>query len=195
MNQNPPCRIGLISDEKTLFFRFLEDCGGCCEHVTPHLLAAPFWRARFHLVIIPAGFAASRYSRLLPALRASSSRIRSYLKQGGSVLVFGPAEERGDAYDWLPFQIQARQEYGEYAVTVDTSYPAAALLEGFNLGRLPCDGFFTSFEGDVVAQCRGGPVLVTPLVGEGTVVATTIHEYPARPAIRTLCSGAKEALL
>ena len=111
------------------------------------------------------------------------------------MLVFGPAEERADAYDWLPFRIQVRQEYGEYTIALDHTYPTAALLEGFDLDNLPCDGVFTSFEGDVVAQCSRGPVLVTTRVGEGTGVATTIHEYPARPAIRTLCSGVKEALL
>ena len=70
------CRAGFVWATPQHFNRFIEECGITCEPVTPHMLAAPFYRPTLNCLIIPTGFANPAYSNLLPALRASSPRIR-----------------------------------------------------------------------------------------------------------------------
>ena len=129
-----------------LFSRYIEECGVPCEHITPHMIAAPFYRGRFGALIIPTGFANPSYSCLLPALKASSSRIRRFISEGGHLLVFGAASEREDAYDWLPIRVRYHHEYGGRSLDVDTCHPCAALLEGYDTGTIECDGYFTDYE-------------------------------------------------
>ena len=89
--------MGLLWDSPLMFSRLIEDCGACCEMVNPYMLASPFWRGRFTALIVPTGFANPAYSNLLPALRASSGRIRRFIKSGGRLLAFGAGCPREDA--------------------------------------------------------------------------------------------------
>src|SRR5665648_560548 len=79
------CSAGFVWQTKQHFNRYIEDCGISCELITPHMLAAPFYRGAFNCLIIPTGFANPAYSNLLPALRA--------------------AADKPDSYDWLPFSV------------------------------------------------------------------------------------------
>ena len=99
------CRAGFVWLTPQHFNRYIEDCGIACELVTPHMLAAPFYRGKFSCLIIPAGFANPQFSNILPAVRASSERIERFVENGGNLLVFGAATEKPDAYDWLPFPV------------------------------------------------------------------------------------------
>jgi hypothetical protein len=99
-------RAGLIWDTPLPFCRYIEECGVPCEHISPHLLAAPFFRRSFSALIIPAGYGNPAYSRLLPALRASSSRIRRFVESGGNILVYGPGRMNPEALDWLPVPLK-----------------------------------------------------------------------------------------
>lgn len=185
----------LLWDEKTMFSRFVEECGVTCEQVTPQLLATPFFRGRYGVLIIPTGFANPSYSRLLPALRASSSRIRKFLENGGRILVFGPGIDRKDAYDWLPFRVTYTHRKQEGGIECSRSHRCALLFSEFNLSEIECDGFFPEHEGEVVARTRDGAVLVYKATGKGEAVITTIHEYPSRAFLTEFCSGTSEILL
>ena len=99
------CRAGFVWQTKQHFNRYIEDCGIPCELITPHMLAAPFYRGRFNCLIIPTGFANPAYSNLLPALRAAAPRIKKFVENGGNLLVFGAAANKPDSYDWLPFPV------------------------------------------------------------------------------------------
>ena len=94
-------RTALIWDSPLLFARLLSDCGYQCDEITPHLLVAPFFRGEFSLIVIPGGFGDPKYSRVLPALKALSSRFKRYISRGGALLLFGAASERQDVYQWL----------------------------------------------------------------------------------------------
>ena len=101
------CRAGFVWATPLHFNRFIEDCGIISELITPHMLSAPFYRPTLNCLIVPTGFANPAYSNLLPALRASSPRIRRFVENGGSLLVFGAATDKPDAYDWLPASVLA----------------------------------------------------------------------------------------
>lgn len=177
-----------------LFTRYVEDCGIPCEHITPHMIAAPFYRGRFAALIIPTGFANPAYSCLLPALKASSSRIRRFVSEGGHLLVFGAASEREDAYDWLPMRVRYHHDYGNRNLEFDPSHPCSALLEGHDTSNIECDGYFTDQEASVVASSCGKPVLIIQRIGDGEIVVTTVHEYPSRTFLKNFCSAPEETL-
>jgi hypothetical protein len=189
-------RTGFLWDSPQIFTRLIEECTGCCELVTPQLLASPFYRGRFSALVIPTGFGNPRYSRLLPALRASSRRIERFLSEGGRILVFGAADERPDAYDWLPFRITYRHGYAPRRVTFAPGSPWSNLTEGYDPGAIECDGTFPEHEGTVVATAEGSEaVVVEKAVGKGLVLAATIHEYPSRGFLAAFSCGEGEALL
>jgi hypothetical protein len=187
-------KSGLIWDQKILFSRYIEDCGVSCELLTPHMIAAPFYRGKFVTLIIPTGFANPEYSLLLPALKAAAPRIRRFVEGGGNLLVFGAASTREDAYSWLPFRLHYHHTYGQVEPTMECEHPGTTLLEGYESGPVESDGFFTDHEGTVIARASGRPVIITRTVGKGEIIAATIHEYPSRSFIQTFCTAPEEAL-
>jgi hypothetical protein len=189
-------RTGFLWDTPQIFTRLIEECTGCCEPVTPQLLASPFYRGRFTALVIPTGFGNPLYSRLLPALRASSRRIERFLEAGGRILVFGAADIRPDAYDWLPFRITYRHAYAPRRITFAPGSPWASLIEGYDLTAIECDGTFPEHDGIAVATADGGEaVVVEKTVGKGLVLAATVHEYPSRVFLASFSCGEEEALL
>lgn len=188
-------RCGLLWDEKIVFSRFLEECGLSCEHVTPHLLAAPFYRGRYAALIVPTGFANPAYSRLLPALRASSGRIRRYVEGGGRVLAFGPGIDRPDAYDWLPIPVRYRHGQQKGRLACESGHWCASLFAGYDPCAVECDGYFTDHGGEVIATVGDRAVLIRAGPGEGDVIVTTIHEYPSRGFLKEFCQAARETFL
>lgn len=177
-----------------MFARYAEECGVTCEHITPHMVAAPFFRGRFCALIIPTGFANPDYSRLLPALKASAPRIRRFVEGGGNLLVFGAASERADAYSWLPIRVTYHHAYGPKHLAIDHDHPLSTLVEGYDTGCIECDGYLAEHEGTVIASANGNAVLIAGEVGRGMVLVTTIHEYPSARFLRVFCSAPEETL-
>ena len=185
-------RVGLVWDENLVFGRFLEECGVTTIPVTPHLLAAPFFKGQYSALIVPTGFANPAYSRLLPALRASSSRIRRFVEAGGNLLVYGAADHREKVYDWLPFGITYRYEPANGTIEVDPSSPWAAIVSDYEPSRIECDGHFPETDGTVIGTMGGNPVMVEKGIGKGTILVTSIHEYPSRCFIAGFSAAAGE---
>jgi hypothetical protein len=189
MNGSP----AVIWENKLMFQRLIDDCVGCCELVTPQLLAAPFYRGAFGALIVPTGFANKEYSRVLPALRATKSRMKRFLESGGEILVFGGGGDIPDCYDWLPFPVGYHFEYGPQKITIKKEADSASLLEGYDLDAFECDGYCTGYHGDPVATTHDGhPILIEEEVGSGRVILTTVHEYPSRAFLTSFCACRKE---
>jgi hypothetical protein len=187
-------RCGLVWDTPLVFKRYIEDCGIACEHVTPHLLAAPFYRSTLGTLIIPTGFANPAYSRLLPALRASSGRIGRFVERGGHLLVFGAGDTRPGLYDWLPFPVTYHHNHRTCRISLDTSHRFASILADYDPAAIPCDGYFISQGGDIIATSDEQAVMVEKVTGSGIVLVTTIHEYPSRAFLLDFCGDASETL-
>ena len=187
------CSAGLAWETPQLFNRYVEGFGIRCDAVTPQMMATPFWKGRFVALIIPTGFANPAYSRLLPALRASEERILRFVEGGGRLLVFGAADDRPDAYDWLPFPLTYRHGYAERRIAVRPESPRGVLVDGYDCTCMPCDGCFTAPGCEPVACGEGGEaVLLEEDVGEGLVVVTSVHEYPSGPFLTSFCCGERE---
>ncbi len=158
------------------------------------MLAAPFFRGSFTCLVIPTGFANPAFCRLLPALRASSERIQRFVENGGNLLVFGAAIDRPDAYDWLPFPVTYRHDVFPRKVTCGGSVLGTALIEDYDPACIECDGSFPSHEGDIAGGSDGSPVIIEKNVGKGTVIVTSVHEYPSRAFVQQFCAQGTQTL-
>jgi glutamine amidotransferase-like uncharacterized protein len=182
------CRAGFVWATPQHFNRYIEECGIGCELVTPHMLAAPFFRPTLNCLIIPTGFGNPSYSNLLPALRASSPRILRFIENGGSLLVFGAAADKPDAYDWLPFSVVYRHDCHPRSIAIATGSCTQSIIDDFDPSAIECDGTFTEFEGEGVGISESAAVLIEKRVGRGRVVVTSVHEYPSRKFLREFCA-------
>jgi hypothetical protein len=184
-------KIALLWDKDTPFKQYLTDSGFDCQVLTPQLLAAPFfsWRS-CRLVIVPAGFGHAFYSGVLKDLRANSAFINTFVKAGGTLLVSGALSER-DAYNWLPWGIKYLREERTVKIERVNEHKATAIIEK---DECMCDGYFEKIEGDwdtilaAKGDTGGKAILVAAEYGAGTIIATTIHEYPSERFIAS-CMG------
>jgi len=182
------CRAGFVWATPQHFNRYIEECGVTCELVTPHMLAAPFYRPTLNCLIIPTGFANPAYSNLLPALRASSPRIRRFVENGGSLLVFGAAADKPDAYDWLPFRVMYRHDCHPRNITFPPGSSTQSIIDDYNPATIECDGIFPEHEGKSVGTCESAAVIIEEHFGQGRIVVTSIHEYPSRRFLNKICA-------
>lgn len=187
-------RVAVIWDSPLLFTRMVEECGHSCELVTPHLLAAPFFRKRFHGIIIPAGFASPGHTVILTALRAVSPRIKQYIKDGGTILAFGAGDECRDAYNWLPVQIQYSFGFSHSSLVTGSSHPSSAII-GEDLDSPSYDGIIEGEDGQVILSAPEGPIMLSFPYCKGRITVTSLHEYPSQCFMREFCMGGGEGLL
>ncbi len=188
------CRAGFVWDTTQPFIRFIEDCGVPCELVTPYMLAAPFYRGSFTCLVIPTGFGNPAYSRLLPALRASSDRIRRYVENGGNLLVFGAMIDKENVYDWLPFPLTYQHDFSERNISCRAPGLAGDLLHDYDPTCIECDGSFLGCDDGATGVDGKSAVVVEKKIGAGTVIVTTVHEYPSRDFIRKFCASGTQTL-
>ena len=181
-------RAGFVWGTKQHFNRYIEECGIACELITPQMLAAPFFRPVINCLIIPTGFANPAYSNILPAVRASSSRITGFVENGGNLLVFGAAMDRADAYDWLPFTLTYTHACSPRPVTCLPSSVAAGLLDDYDATRIECDGTFTADGAECVGSSGSDTVIIEKKTGAGTIIVTSIHEFPSRKFLQDFCN-------
>ena len=182
------CRAGFVWATPQHFNRFIEECGIGCELITPHMLAAPFFRPTLNCLIIPTGFANPIYSSLLPALRASSPRIKRFVENGGSLLVFGAAADKPDAYDWLPFNIVYRHDCHPRSIAFATESDTRSILDDYDPVAIECDGIFPQHEADGVGTCESAAVIIEKQIGKGKIIVTSVHEYPSRRFLKDFCA-------
>jgi len=187
------CRAGFVWGSKQHFNRYIEECGITCELVTPHMLAAPFYRGTFNCLIIPTGFANPAYSNLLPALRAASSRIKTFVENGGNLLVFGAAADKPDAYDWLPFPVVYHHDCHPRRIECSPNSDTGTLIDDYNPLAIECDGSFPSHGGERVGIAELSDVIIEKRAGSGRIVVTSVHEYPSRGFLKNFCSSGKES--
>lgn len=180
-------RAGFVWSERQHFNRYIEELGILSELVTPQMLAAPFFQLSLSCLIIPTGFANPAYSNILPALRASSGRIARFVESGGNLLVFGAAMDNPGAYDWLPFDISYSHDYRPRAVTCTPS-PGGTIIDDYDAGCIECDGTFSSHDADCIGSADGDAVVVKKHVGKGTIVVTSIHEFPSKKFLEAFCT-------
>ena len=79
-------------------------------------------------------------------------------------------------------------------VTCRNSALAAALVEDYDPNRIECDGTFPAYEGATAGDADGPPLIIEEKVGKGTVIVTSIHEYPSRAFVKQFCAQGTQTL-
>ena len=178
-----------VSDRGNGFSQAFEEMGFECHQVMPGALGSPFCMP-CKLLIIPSGFADSKYYKILKPVENNADKIRQFVEHGGILLVFGAI--LGDyKYDWLPMKLSYHMNFKEAEVKlVDQSDPAASFIKA---GKLYCDGYFTEHDGNVVmTNSEGFPVLVTKKVEDGFIVAVALHQLPSKQFLEWACPKGKK---
>jgi hypothetical protein len=158
------------------------------------MLATPFFRGSYNCLIIPTGFGNPAYSRLLPALRASSSRIKKFVENGGHLLVFGAAINLADAYDWLPFPVTYCHDCRPRRIDCSPSSKTGSLVADYDSENIECDGIFPAHGGDATGNSSEGTILIEKIIGNGKIIVTSIHEFPSRGFLKEFCLTGTQTL-
>jgi hypothetical protein len=183
--------IAYLWDTKLMFENHLKEHGFESQLIHPGSIGSPFL-PRFKLMIIPTGFANPGYSKLLPSLMLNKHRIEGFVNNGGTALVYGPMTEY-HSYDWLPVNIEYIQRYGSVKIQKQGQSEASMIVDK---SLVQCDGFFNSTEGECVLLNESDETILVKInYGDGLIIATTIHEYPASGFIRWAIDGSKTVSL
>ena len=183
------CRVGFVWESKQHFNRYIDDCGLNSDLITPYMLAAPYFRGIYNCIIIPTGFANPAYSNLLPALRASSSRLQKFVETGGNLLVFGAAMDKPDSYDWLPFPLTYQYECRQRSIACVPGSRTGSIIEDYDAAHIECDGTFPVHGADCIGRADRDDVIIEKQYGKGNIVVTTVHEYPSRAFLIRFCQS------
>ncbi|MEN6394997.1 MAG: hypothetical protein ABFC78_00755, partial [Methanoregula sp.] len=124
----------------------------------------------------------------------SADRIEKFVENGGNLLVFGAAIDNADAYNWLPFPVTYHHDVFPRKVTCGSSAWGTALVEDYDPDCIECDGIFPVHEGSVAGAADGSTVIIEKAIGKGTVVVTSVHEYPSRAFLKKFCTSGTQTL-
>jgi hypothetical protein len=183
--------IALIGERTFLYEKLFEDLGVSFQFLSSAVLGSPFL-PQFKAVMIPTGFANPEYSKTLPALQRMKSNISDFVKSGGVLTVFGPMVPKHE-YDWLPLQLRYVCALSSQSIA-PSGHECSCLL---CTSTPECDGYLIPGEDfeTVLKDEKDRAILVRAKVGEGLIVATSIHEFPAAQYIMWALGRAKPAKL
>ena len=68
------------------------------------------------------------------------------------------------------------------------------LVEDYDLSCIECDGSFPSHGGIIAGSCGDSPVIIEKTVGKGTVIVTSVHEYPSLAFVKKFCCQGTQTL-
>jgi hypothetical protein len=183
--------IAIIGERTFLYEKLFSELNVTYQFLSPAILGSPFL-PRYKAVLIPTGFANPQYSQTLPALQKMKSNIADFVRRGGVLTVFGPmvAEHK---YDWLFVPLTYVCEIGTQKATLSRHECSCLLCTS----TPECDGYLIPGEGfeSVLKDEKGRDILVVARFGEGLIVATSVHEFPAAEYIKWAVSQAKPAKL
>jgi hypothetical protein len=183
--------IALIGERNFLYEKLFQELGVTYHFLHASILRSPFL-PQFKMVMIPTGFANSQYSDTLSSLERLKSRLAEFVSKGGILTVFGPLVPEHN-YDWLPIPLKYIGEYTPREVQ-PSEHESACLCD---TPRPECDGYLIPGEGfrTVLEDDRDRAIIVAANYGNGMIVATSVHEFPAAEFIRWALTKAKPAMI
>jgi len=180
----------LLWDGPLLFEKLFVEYGLECTRVLSTSLGTPYFPA-CKVLILPTGFANKQYTKTGAGLVRGKQSLEKFVKKGGTLLIFSPLVPEYE-YEWLSFSLKYVMEENPCTPQPVGSHDAQKLVENIVLPA-GCDGYFSETDADVVLQDdKGRPIMVVKEIGEGLIVATTIHEFPAAEFFKCRVSCTKK---
>jgi hypothetical protein len=181
--------IALIGDPTFLFEKLFQDIGASYHFLQASALGSPFL-PKFKMILIPTGYANPQYSKTLPVLLRLKSNVASFVRDGGILTVFGPLVPEHN-YEWLPLPLKYVCDLGSQHVAT-SEHECSCLCCTLTP---ECDGYLIPGQGfeTVLKDSKGRAVLAVGKYGQGLIVATSVHEFPAAEYIRWALGKAKPA--
>ena len=171
--------VMLIWDTPLLFEKLFLDNDLKCQRILSHAVGTPFLPS-CKCIIIPTGFANPEYTKIAAGIERNGRAFEKFVKNGGILVVFGPMVPEYH-YDWLPVELMYVQELGSTLVQKVGEHGAQCIITDADTS-VECDGYYSKTDADtdvVLNNSDGKPIMVAKNVGDGIVVATTIHEFPS----------------
>jgi hypothetical protein len=179
----------LLWDCPLLFEKLFVEYGLECSRALSTSLGTPYLPA-CKILVLPTGFANKQYTKTGVGLERGKHSLEKFVTKGGTLLVFSPLVPEYE-YEWLPFSLKYVMEENPCTPHPVCEHEAQKLIENV-IPPVGCDGYFSETDAQVVLEDdRGRPIMVVKEIGEGMIVATTIHELPAAGFFecRTACTG------
>ncbi len=179
--------VMLIWDKGLLFEKLFTEHGIKCQRIAAETIGVPFLPA-CKCMIVPTGFAEASYTGSLGGLRKNKAHIEKFVRNGGTVLVFGPMVS-GHTFDWLPIDLTYTQQ--QMSAQVCRSCDGTSCIVE-DKDQVECDGYFDAREGKVLlTDAQGRALMVSKDLGAGKIIVTSIHEYPSVEFLRWILQVSK----
>ena len=178
----------LLWDCPLLFEKLFVEYGLECTRALSTSLGTPYLPA-CKVLVLPTGFANKQYTKTGVGLERGKRSLEKFVTKGGTLLIFSPLVPEYE-YEWLPFSLRYVMEENPCTLRPVGEHEAQKLIENIE-PPMGCDGYFSETDARVVLEDnKGRPIMVVKEIGEGMIVATTIHELPAAGFFkcRTACT-------
>ncbi len=180
----------LLWDSPLLFEKLFLEYGLDCSRALSTFLGTPYLPV-CKFLILPTGFANKQYTKIGIGLEHSKHFLEKFVTKGGTLLVFSPLIPEYE-YEWLPFSLKYVIEENSCTPQPLGEHSAQKLVKNIVL-PLGCDGYFAETDADVVLKDNiGRPIMVVKEIGDGMIVATTIHELPSAEFFECRCACTKK---
>lgn len=182
--------IILLWDCPLLFEKLFLEYGLECTRVLSTALGTPYLPA-CKTLIIPTGFANLKYTKTGVGLEHKKTIFKKFVENGGVLLVYGPLVPEYN-YKWLPFSLKYVMEENSCTPFPIGKNDAQKLVEGLE-PPVGCDGYFSKAEASTVLEDdKKRPIIIVKKIGDGMVVATTVHELPSKEFFECSASCARK---
>lgn len=167
----------LLWDSPLLFEKLFLEYGLECTRALSASIGTPYLPP-CKILIVPTGFANKNYTKIGSGIERNERAFKRFVEKGGVLLVFSPLVPEYN-YEWLPFNLKYEMEENPCTLQKVGEHEAQKLVEGV-LPPVGCDGYFSETDANVVLEDgKGRAVMAVKEIGEGLIVATTVHELPA----------------
>ena len=167
----------VLWDSPLLFEKLFMEYGLECNRALSTSLGSPYIPA-CKIIVLPTGFANKQYTKTGAGLERSQHSFEKFVTKGGTLLILSPLVSEYE-YEWLPFTLKYAMEENPCTPQSVGEHIAQKLVKTI-IPPVGCDGYFTETDANVVFRDdKDRPIMVAKEIGDGMVVATTIHELPA----------------
>lgn len=184
----------LIWDNPLLFEKLFKEHDIKCQRIVSESIGTPFTPA-CKCVVIPTGFANNDYTKIRAGIERNAKTFENFVRKGGNLVIFSPLVPHYK-YDWLPMELEYVQQQQQVTPICKTKDHEAQCLVEDTCTEIEFDGYFSKTDGEILfSDETGNPLMVVKELGDGKIIATTIHEFPSGKFLKWIHDTAKKSKL